>query len=411
MSKVFALVDCNNFFVSCEKLFRPDLHDKPIVVLSNNDGCVISRSQEAKILGVEMAEPFFSIKRFKNLNIFSANFAFYGLISCRIMKLLKQFSTNVEPYSIDEAFLELSDLNIVDYNKYGKTVIDTILKEIGIPVSIGIGPTKSLAKIAANLAKNSNNCLIIDQENRSDIIKDISVADIWGIGHKSANKLITMGIKTVEDFLKTPDMFIKQELTINGLRIKNELKGVSCIDLDTQHTKKHILSSRSFGRYINDKKVIYEAVSTYVAQAARKLRKQGSVARFITIYLKKKEGSINRNKNISTFLDYYTNETSVFIRTVKKLVDNIYEQNTFYKKAGVILGNIIPNSEYQLTFANITDPNSNTSISNIMDNINLKYGKNILYYTSEGIHKNWTMKSGQKSKNVMTSWKEIPVVK
>ena len=290
---MYALVDCNNFFASCERVFNPALREQPIVVLSNNDGCVIARSNEAKKLGLKMGDPFFKVKDIieKNgIHVFSSNYVLYGDMSSRVMKILSDFVKDVEVYSIDESFLDLTGYEEY-YNllEYGKQIVHTVSRNTGIPVSMGIAPTKTLAKVASKFAKKYKRyggvCIIDSEEKREKALKLFDIEDVWGVGRQYAKLLNYHGIKTAYDFTLKPESFIRKHMKVGGVRTWKELRGIPCHSLEQPQDKKSICTSRSFGETVTDYPTLSEAVSNFAAACARKLREQNSCAGMITVFI------------------------------------------------------------------------------------------------------------------------------
>ena len=293
--RIFALADCNSFYASCERVFNPKLNNRPVVVLSNNDGCIVARTNEAKELGIKMGEPLFKAKKIiekYNVKVFSSNYALYGSMSNRVMKILEQSFPNIEIYSIDEAFMEISDLKkIYDYSEYAKKIREIILKWTGIPVSIGIGETKTLAKIANQIAKDNpkiNGVFDITKiKNKEKILKKIKVGKIWGIGNKLSKFLIKNNIYNAYEFIKQDNRWVRKNMNVLGLKTKMELNGISCYELENSFKqRKSCCVSRSFGKKITSLKNMREAVSTYISRAAEKIRNEKLVSNNINLYIR-----------------------------------------------------------------------------------------------------------------------------
>ncbi|MBD3329399.1 DUF4113 domain-containing protein [Candidatus Dojkabacteria bacterium] len=424
--KIYALVDCNNFFVSCERVFNPKLRQVPVVVLTNNDGCIIARSNEAKALGIKMAEPFFKCRDYleaNNVKIFSPNFRLYGDMSHRVMSELESFCSKVEVYSIDEAFLDLSEQHINDYHKWGQQLVDKVYKNIGIPVTVGIGANRTLAKIATEIAKHSpemNGVLDLEgchEKKIDEYLKKVEIQDIWGIGRKYAVKLRSLGFYSAYD-LKNADIgWIRKKLTVMGQRIVMELNGKACRNIDDiRNTKKAIASTRSFGKYVTTKREIAEAVSLYVARAVEKLRRQKSRAESITLYIRTnphKSGEQYYSNSGTAQLEYPSSFTPDFVKLALKILDNVYVPGKKYKKAGVFLTGIVPESVLQRKLFHKYDSDSvkiNDNLMKCLDTINGAYGKRTLRLASEGFERRWYMKQNLLSKRFTSSWDELLVV-
>jgi len=424
MKDRIALVDCDNFYVSCERVFNPRLKEKPVVVLSNNDGCIVARSQEAKALGIPMGDPFFQYQKLiqdHDVQVYSSNYALYGDMSRRVMETLQGFSPNVEIYSIDEAFLDLAGFSNQSSTEYGTSIRETIKQHIGIPVTIGIAPTKVLAKIATRIAKRDKILKgvfdISTHPKIDDLLKTIAVEDIWGIGSQYTKLLNNQGILTARDLKYASPKWIKKHLTIVGLRILRELNGEPCIPLDEAPlAKKGIASSRSFGKPIETLEAISEAISEYVSRAAQKLRAQNSAASFLQVYVSTnpfKPQPQYSNAITSTFLTP-TSFTPELIRIAKESIKQIYQPGYQYREAGVFLGGLISQSRVQLSLFSKIDSqqrDKRTELMATLDKVNKRLGSNTLQVASQGIKKPWKMNQSSVSPHYTTRWQEIPVVK
>jgi DNA polymerase V len=424
MKNIFGLVDCNNFYVSCERIFNPILENKPVIVLSNNDGCCVARSNEAKKLGIKMGEPFFKVKDLIEKNkvqVFSSNYELYADISNRVMQTLFTFTPDVEIYSIDEAFINLRNLEINDYTKKGLEIRTRILNWIGIPVSIGIAPTKTLCKIANELVKKNKEykgvLSLVNKSNQEidEILKQVDVSDVWGIGRQYSKKLYLENIKTAYDFKYSNPKFIQKIMTINGLRTQEELKGISCIPLEHEiPDKKGICSSRSFGRYVTDFKELKEAVSSYITIASEKLRSQNSKCYKITVFIRTNHFRIN-DKQYANAKSYHflesTSYTPDLIKAGTYLLKQIYKEGYKYQKAGVFLTEIVPEEEIQNTLFNVDlfqykSPKKDFLIKKI-DEINSQFGNNSIIFASSGIKREWKMKTEKRSPRFTTNLNEL----
>jgi len=420
--QVIALVDCNNFYVSCERVFNPGLESKPVIVLSNNDGCVVARSNEVKKLGVIMGTPAFKcrdlIKKY-DVKVFSSNYALYGDMSQRVMETLSQFTPEMEIYSIDEAFLSLTGFTTLNLTDYARHIRTTVRKWTGIPVSIGIGSSKTLAKIANKIAKkNSEHEGIFDIHNNPEInrlLDGLDVADIWGIGDKYAKFLIRHGICTALQLRNADDEFIRDNMTVVGLRIVHELRGVSCILLETVHQpRKGIVSSRSFGRPVKTLAELRESVADYMASAAERLRGQKSVASFIHVFI-----ATNRFKNEPQYSNFITQRLPVPTASTQDLITyamlnllKIYRPGYRYKKAGVMLTGIMSDNQAQLDLFTPFKYKANRKIiMGVMDEINNRWGSDTVQFATAGIGQLWQMRQSRKTPRFTTQWGEIPVVK
>ena len=419
--RVFALADCNSFYASCERVFNPKLENKPVVVLSNNDGCIVARTTEAKALGIKMGEPLFKAKNIiekHNVKVFSSNYNLYGSMSNRVMKILEQFFPDIEIYSIDEAFMEISSLKkIYNYSKYATKVRKIILQWTGIPVSIGVGETKTLAKIANHIVKDNPKIKgvfdITKIKNKENILKKIKVGKIWGIGNKLSKFLEKNNIQNAYQFLQQDNRWVQKNMSILGLKTKMELNGISCYDLKNSFkSRKSCCVSRSFGKRVTSLKDMREAVSTYITRAAEKIRNEKLVANNINLYIRtspfnKKIEKYYRN-SISIPLDFPTNNTITLNKKVLNGLNKIFKKGYLYQKAGVILSGLeIKNKDLNL-FKEIDERKEN--LMNTFDFINQKYGKSSLRIASEGIEKKWLMKRSKCSSNFTTNIKELLTV-
>ncbi len=423
MSKIFALVDCNSFYVSCERVFNPRLKGVPVVVLSNNDGCAIARSNEAKAIGIEMGAPLFKweplIKK-HNIQVFSSNYTLYSDMSDRVMSALSEFTPYLEVYSIDEAFLSLSHIKSSDLSGYAQKIRATVKKRTKIPTSIGIAQTKALAKIANKVAKkNPDYQGIFDpmgSPNVDEILDSVDVSDVWGIGWQYSALLKRHGIRTALDLKKASDKWIKKNLSVVGLRLVMELRGISCLALDEiAEPKKQIIRSRSFGHPVESLTELEEAVALYATRASEKLREQKSVASYIGVFVT--TNIFNKNdaqyvNSIGCSLSEPTSYTPELIRYATEILRRIYKEGYRYKKAGVILNGIVPENEIQLNLLAKRRPlEKDRAIMKAVDGINNKWGRDSIKYAATGIEQGWSMRRYRLSKRYTTSWQEIPIVK
>ena len=419
-NSLLALVDCNNFFVSCERVFNPSLKNKPVAVLSNNDGCIIARSNEVKDLKIPMGALVFKyqdIINVYNVKLFSANFALYGDLSWRVMECLKSFTNKIEIYSIDEAFLNLERLE--EPEKYGETMARQVLQWTGVPVTIGIAKTKTLTKVASEYAKKNylKSFCLVDQEKINQILKDFPIEDIWGVGRKWSQKLKDFGIFTGLDLKNTNQKFIRQKFNVLLGKTYLELNNISCIELEESlKQKKSLVVSRSFGKKVSSYNELLEAISSYTERAAIKLRQDNLKAESLTIYIRtnhfsKIDQQYRNSKTIK--LDYATNDTAILIGEAAKLLQKIFRPNFCYAKAGVLLTGLIKEqyNQYNLFFKPTAQDNSKLLLA--LDKINRNYGRNTLLFASSGLKnkKNWLMKSTKKSRNYTRNWQELLTVK
>lgn len=412
-----ALVDCNNFYASCERVFRPDLKDKPIVVLSNNDGCIISRSKEAKHLNIKMGEPYFKIRHQlekQGVVVFSSNYALYGDMSARIIEYLEHYSNQVEVYSIDEAFMLLSEYN-TDVLGLAKNIRKGILQQIGIPVKIGLAKTKTLAKIASKYAKqNEHGVYRIDHTNHFNLLKKVPIHDVWGIGLGWSKYLVSAKIDTAYAFISQTESFVKKHLGVIGLRIYYELKGCYTLPVKQDNKqRKNIMTSRSFGQPVQQYSQLREAVSSYTVRCAQKLRNEQLNTSSITVFLKaygfqKHDPQYKVHNRVH--LPTPTNDSIVLIEAANQLLAKSYNKGLKYKKAGVLFSDLTPTKNIQLDLFHKNDlgfSSKRNQLMTTMDELTLKFGKGSVFCASEGIHQAWKMKSEFKSPNYTTQWNEI----
>ncbi|WP_432736364.1 Y-family DNA polymerase [Maridesulfovibrio sp. FT414] len=422
--RIFALVDCNNFYVSCERLFRPELRNRPVVVLSNNDGCVISRSQEAKELGVPMGAPAFKYKTFflnNNVEIFSSNYSLYGDISQRVSDTLRGISPEMEIYSIDESFLEFPPQFLTALPEIGPHIRSLVLKWTGIPVSIGFGPTKTLAKAANRLAKKNpktNGVFSLCARRDLDRFLDrIPVTDVWGIGRRHGKRLLARGVDTARAFKDLPDLWIKKNMAITGLHTALELRGTPCFSLEgSPPAKQTITSSRSFGRPASTLQDMEESTAAYTVRAAEKLRSQQSLAGGIVVYI-----TTNRHNNMPQYSNsamrmfpMATDYTPELISAALNCIRSIYKDGFRYKKTSVTLIEICRKKNRQCSLFEFDDQTlreRNDSLMQLLDTANSRFGRRTLNYGAEGISQPWQMNRKFKSPSYTTCWDELPEIK
>ncbi len=419
MFHVFAIVDCNNFYVSCEQVFNPKLVGKPVVVLSNNDGCVVARSNEAKALGIKMGVPVFKISNLiktRGVQVFSSNYSLYGDMSQRIMNTLSGFTPDIEIYSIDEAFLDLSQFKQYDLTDYGHKIRSTIKQWLGIPVSIGIAETKTLAKIANRIAKKSIktdgvlDLTVSPYQNRALEITD--VGDVWGIGRSYSRLLKNYGIHNALQLRDADDAFIKKQMGIVGARLLQELRGGSCYALEHfPPPKKGITVSRTFKNSIEFLDELKEAVATYVSLGAEKLRKEHSNATVLMVFLMtnrfKKE---NYYINVETIrLPVATSDTSELIRYAHEGLKAIYREGHLYKKAGVMFKDLVPENQTQANLFDRRDIERSKKLMKTLDYINKKQGPDTLKYAATGLASNqrWKTVFKRRSPSYTTNWDQL----
>lgn len=411
---MYSLVDCNNFFASCERVFQPNLRNVPIVVLSNNDGCVVARSNEAKALGIPMGEPVFKLTRLieqHGIAVFSSNYSLYGDMSHRVMSILSQFVEDMEIYSIDEAFLSLKGFENYNLKEYGKNIVRTVTRGTGIPVSMGIAPTKTLAKVASKFAKKYKGyngvCIIDTEEKRIKALKQFEIGDVWGIGRRYQKKLEYHGIKTAFDFTQKSEPWVRNMMTVVGVRTWKELRGISAIDLEkVVPNKQTICTSRSFGEMIGDFDTLMESVANFTASCSRKLRAQRSCAGMLQVF-------IYTNRFREDLPQYYnsqiitmptpTSDVAELIHYARLALKNIYKEGYHYKKAGVIVMDVVPRNCVQQNLFDERDRMKHEQVLEVLDNVHKKYGTRILKVAAQGTGKKWALKSEYLSKQYTTN--------
>lgn len=418
---MYALVDCNNFFVSCERLFNPALNGKPVVVLSGNDGCVIARSNEAKALGVGMGQPAFELKELferEKVAIYSSNHRLYGDISRRIMSFLSQFSPEIEIYSIDEAFLVLDGIDMPSgVEEYMRHIIDEIWRCIGIPVSIGVSATKTLAKIASHRAKKmpryNGVCCLFTPDQRAIALMESNISNVWGIGRRLSSRLLERGISTAWAFTRMSRQQVRSEYTINGERTWRELQGEVCYEADeTPDIQQSIMVSRTFGTPIGIFDDVYNAVANFTEAAARRLRKYGLAAGSIMVFIKGRGCNPDRYVGaLELRLPVASDSTIELTQYARKALISIFSSGEMYKKAGVCLGNIVSREHVQLSLFDSVDRDKHRKLMQIMDRVNAKNGLGTLQLGAAYGDKKWHAQSEHLSPNYTTSFKEILVVK
>ena len=415
--KSIAIIDVNNFYVSCERVFNPKLENKPIVVLSNNDGCAISRSNEAKALGIKMGTPWFKLKEFakqENVTALSSNYTLYLDMSHRVMTLLSKFSPEQEIYSIDESFLDLTSFKSKDLIQYSQQIKTKIKQWTGLPVSIGIGSTKTLSKLANHIAKKNSsfkgvcNLNVMDHDTLETWMSHIPVNEVWGVGRSLAPKLNQLGIISVLDLkLADPD-YIRQQFSIVLEKTVRELNGVMCMELkDIEEPNKEIMVSRSFGRRVKDKEELIEAITSYTSRAAERMRKQESVATSIYVYIRTSPHDDKKQyaNGVNIPLFQPSDDSMVLTNAALLGLDYIYREGFDYQKAGVTLCHLASKHKMQGNLFNDTISHSRMKI---MDTINQRW-KGKLKLGSEGVRKEWEMKAQFKSRNYTTNWDQLIV--
>ena len=416
---MYALVDCNNFYASCERLFRPDLAGKPIAVLSNNDGCIISRSDEAKALGIPMGAPEFKVRELlkeNNITVFSSNYALYGDLSERVMTILGQFTPQFEVYSIDEAFLNFAGIDIPDLNDYGHQMKNRIRQWLSIPVCVGIAPTKALSKVANKIARKfpdqTNGVYVINSDEKIvKALKWTKVEDIWGIGHRMKKKLKTRHIDTAFDFVQPFNQaFIKSHMGVTGLRLIKELQGESVLEIEEPANKKSIAITRSFPKQLRDFDSLRERVSTFAMVCSEKLRKQNMCCHTIIVMLGTMEHNTARSKmsyHHSVTLPFATNSALTISQTAIKILEKLFAENKglLFKKAGVIVTQLSNENEKQFDLFEDENP-KHLSLMKTIDNLNKKIGSRKIRFAAQD-NKTWNMRQEKLSPRYTTQFDQI----
>lgn len=383
---MYALIDCNNFYASCERVFNPSLIGKPVVVLSNNDGCVIARSNEAKALGIPMGAPAFEYKYLferNNVNVFSANFALYGDMSNRIMNILSDYSPNQEIYSIDECFLDMSGM-LVDLTEYGLKMRKHVVKWTGVPVSVGVAPTKSLAKVANKIAKKftkrTSGCYVLDsEEKRIKALKWLPVEDVWGIGTRNSKKLKSIGVHKAYDFCQLPKSWVLQNMTIVGSRLQDDMNGIPSIEMEPVEKKQSIATTRSFDKDYRTLNEVRERISTFTFSCSEKLRKQNSLCNSMMVFIESnrfREHDEYYSKSVVIKLPFPTNSSIELAEFALKGLKSIFKEHIGYKRAGVIVMDFVQNNEYQPSLFFNSNP-KHKILMEAIDNLNDRYGTKV----------------------------------
>ena len=419
---MFALIDCNNFYVSCERVFNPKLNNKPVVVLSNNDGCAISRSNEAKALGIPMGAPAYKYEkvfRKNNVQVFSSNFPLYGDMSSRVMSILSKFTPNIEIYSIDEAFLKFDGFENYDLESYCQKIKDTVLKWTGIPISIGIAPTKALAKVANRISKKFPNktkgvYLINSEQERIQALKWLKIEDVWGIGFKHSKRLKNFKVKSAYDFICLPDNWVRKKMSIVGLRLKKELEGESVLDLEeVRSPKKTIATTRSFEYTITNYEKIKERISTFAICCAEKLRAQNSNCNSVYVFIRSNKFQKNKTQyrnGIVITIPFSTNSNIIISKYAVEGLKKIFKKGIDYKKAGTIVMGLDSSENHQLNLFENENPKHKYLMKTI-DYIQKKEGQSKIKLASQDLKKRWKMKQEKLSSSYTSKINEIIKVK
>lgn len=423
MKPVFALVDCNNFYASCEKLFRPDLKDTPVVVLSNNDGCVIARSREAKALGIKMGVPVFQVRGLlqqHGVQVFSSNYALYADMSARVMTILEALAPRVEVYSIDEAFLDLTGVaSAISLEAFGHQVRETVSRWVGITVGVGIAPTKTLAKLANHAAKRypaTGGVVDLTEKTRQrKLMGLLPVGEVWGIGRRLSAKLEALGVKTVLDLADANPKWLRQHFSVVVERTVRELNGEACLELEeVSPTKQEIVCSRSFGERVADIQVMREAVASYTARAAEKLRGEGQQAKAMTVFIR--TGFFNpeepKYSNAATaHFPVPTDDTRDFTHTAMGLLQRLWKDGYRYMKAGVMLSDFYAPGVFQPgLFDEVSRRPNSQALMQVVDAINHS-GTGRVWFAGQGVKKSWAMKRDQLSPAYTTRWSDLVEVR
>ena len=417
-TKKIALIDCNSFYVSCERLFKPKIRRLPVVVLSNNDGCIISRSNEAKALGIKMGEPYFKARNIiikNNVQVFSSNYSLYGDISRRVMRTLKRFNSKIEVYSIDEAFLDLSNFSDKEVKDVGKEIRNTVLQWTGIPTSIGIAETKTLSKVANHIAKKQKSGVVslVNIKDLDPILEKVEVRDIWGVGKQLSKFYIKNGIYNAKQLKNASNTWIKKTKNVLSSRTAMELRGVPCIEIETKQAKrKSCCVSRSFGKKVEKLRELKESVTSYCLNAAEKIRSESLVCKSVTVFIRT---SPFQNKGIfysnSKTIDFpiATNNSIEIVKNALTGLDLIYKDGFKYQKAGIILSGLSDSEKGNSLFKSTKDERIKNLMQSI-DNTNYRYGRSTISLASAGINKKWSMRRQYSSKIDTADFYSLPKI-
>lgn len=422
-----AIVDCNSFYCSCERLFKPHLLKQPVVVLSNNDGCIVSRSDEAKKFGVAMAGPYFQAQHLiqkHNISVFSSNYNLYGDLSWRVMETLRTLSPSVEVYSVDEAFLDLDGIPEKELAEYAMHIRQTVEQWTGISVSVGLASTKTLCKVANHIAKKNkkaSNCVttLTTPAEEREALEQTRVDGIWGVGNSYAEKLINLGITNAWQLRNMPTEWAHRNLGgVVGVRLIKELNGEPCIEMNEQlDTKKMIATTRMFGSPVTNVNDIKEAIATYTSRAAEKLRRQKSAANVISVFIVPKEEDHSVNFRHGPTLSSYavlptaTSITNELIKPAVNLIDQLYKNGRSYKKAGVMLSGLVPDKSIQANLFSPVAKNAGRLLMDMMDNVNFSMRDDVLKFAASGTDRDWKMRQELRSGRYTTRWEELFEVK
>lgn len=419
---MIALIDCNNFYVSCERVFDAKLKTKPVVVLSNNDGCAIARSEEAKALGIKMAQPAFlaaDLMEKHDVQMFSSNYTLYGDMSARVMQVIKEFVPKTEVYSIDEIFADLTGLKFKDLQQLGREIREAVGRCTGIPVSVGIAATKTLAKMANRFTKKTNPNLGVycaDHPDRLDaMLSETGVGDIWGVGGQYAALLKTNGFHTAKDLVHAPEEWVRKNMSVVGQRTLNELKGIRCIEWEeTAAARKNICTSRSFGKLITRKKDVQQAVAKFTAACAEKLRREKTCAKKINVFIQTNpHRPLDKQyfESIVLELEVASNGTNVLLKHSMKALDMIFRNGFLYQKAGVVVLDLIPEKEVQLGLFENAERERDEKLMKTIDAVNKSLGKDLVRFSVQDYENNYKLKQQYLSRCYTTRFEELPVAK
>lgn len=418
---MFALADCNNFFVSCERAFRPDLEGRPVIVLSRNDGCAIARSNEAKRLGIKMGDPLFKIRDLveqHNIAIFSTNMSLYADFSRRVRAVLRESAPFIEVYSIDEAFLDLRGIENVDFDRFAKELSARCRRFTCIPVSVGVAPTKTLAKIAAELCKSypklRGGCFMHRPQDIEKVLKRWPIEDVWGIGRRSTPRLKVIGVNTAYDFTQLSEHYVRREMGVTGLRTWRELRGTPAIEFEAgTDAKQSICNSRSFSTEIYDRKELLEQLAKFATMTAEKLRSQHSVCSHLTVFAATNrfhENEVQQYGHICIPFVEPTDSTIDIVRATREALDEIFVRGTGYKKAGVIASGIMPREGVSVSMFNGEHQERHRRLMQTLDSINNRVGDGSVVVASAGLSE-VKANSAHRSPGYTTDWNDLPVVK
>jgi len=419
MASIFALVDCNNFYASCERVFNPALEGRPVVVLSNNDGCIIARSEEAKELGIRMGTPLFKAQqviRAHGIHVFSSNYDLYGDMSGRVMRTLGEFTPEVEVYSIDEAFLNLTGHAGGDLTDLGRTIRSIVRQWTGIPVSIGIAPTKALAKVANHFVKKTRWAEgvfdITSRTDLDDLLLHVPIEDVWGIGWRLSKMLKGRGLRSALDFRNMPAGWVRKTMGVTGLRLHQELHGIPCFTLESAPAPRRAVTvSRSFSRPIETLAELGEAIATFTSAAARKLRHRNLAARGIVVYIDtSRYGGERYFRSHFQELPVGTDDTPELLDMALRELRTIFLEGYRYKRAGVVMTDLIPVTQVQTELFDGRDRERSRVLMGIMDEANRRMGAETIRYAATGGERSWKGRSARRSPRYTTRWDEIPVI-